>query len=114
MYKKGLGVSENKAEGIRLYQLSAEKGNSTAQSNFGWAYIWGNGQGGLEVDFEKGAMWLQKSAEQGSQYGQRNFGRAYEEGKGVTKNLAKAAEWYEKSAAQGNKSAKERLKKLLQ
>ena len=46
--------------------------------------------------------WYRKAAEQGNAEGQYNLGVCYYNGKGVTKDYAKAVEWYTKAAEQGH------------
>jgi TPR repeat protein len=41
--KRGIGVGEDKKEGVRLYQLAADQGYAKAQNNLGIMYE--NGEG---------------------------------------------------------------------
>lgn len=56
---------------------------------------------------------VRKMAEAGNVKAQFHLGNCYYEGKGVTKDLAKAKEWWMKAAKQGNQSAKENLKRAF-
>ena len=49
--------------------------------------------------------WYRKSAEQGCDAAQYHLGVMYEQGRGISKDYAKAVVWYRKSAEQGNADA---------
>ena len=62
MYEDGLGVPQDDKEAVRLYRLSAEQGEASAQYNLGVMYD--NGQG-VAQDYVLAHMWFSLSSSQG-------------------------------------------------
>ncbi len=89
-------------EVVRLYHLSAEQGDATAQFNLGWMY--GNGQG-VPQDYKEAVRWYRLSAEQGTARAQVFLGAMYGNGQGVPQDYKEAVRWYRLSAEQGNAEA---------
>ena len=61
-YVEGLGVEKNEEEGIKLYKLSAEKGNEDAMYYLGACFY--NGVG-VSQDYGEAVKWWKKAAEKG-------------------------------------------------
>tara|TARA_Y100000768_G_scaffold388603_1_gene385526 strand:- start:60 stop:1919 length:1860 start_codon:yes stop_codon:yes gene_type:complete len=104
-----LGKDElmNKKLAVKLYQLSAAKGNADGLANLG--YMYESGSGGLKKNFDMALFLFQQSADAGNADGLANLGSMYESGKGVKKNLKKAVELYEKSVDAGNAQGQSNL-----
>ncbi|XP_063303986.1 death ligand signal enhancer [Pelobates fuscus] len=65
------------------------------------------------TDYQTAFYFFQESAENGYSKAQYNTGVCYEQGKGVTKNMAKAAEYYLLAANSGHNRAKYRFARYL-
>ena len=61
-------------ETVRLFRLSAEKGQAIAQSNLGGMYYEG---AGVPQDYKESIKWYRLSAEQGDAQAQYNLGVMY-------------------------------------
>ena len=55
MYQEGLGVTQDHAEAVKWYRLSADKGQPFAQNNLGVMYK--NGWG-IKQDYVEGYFWF--------------------------------------------------------
>ena len=97
-YKYGWGVPQDYKEAAKWYKLSAEQGDSGAQSSLGLMYQ--NGEGVPQNDIE-GVKWLRLSAEQGDLSGQNNLGVSYKGGKGVLQDYILAHMWLNLAASKG-------------
>lgn len=84
--------------------LEAERGDVTAQTFLGRAYLDGDkgiGKGlGVGQDYFQSVKWFRKAAEQGDGYALRMLGLAYSRGEGVSRDYAQAAIWFRKAAEQ--------------
>lgn len=130
----GLGVPEDPAKAIALFENAAAKGDPYAMNSLGRAYRDGTG---VVADRDKAIDWFLKaaaqghtfaynnlgymlaeagdaeralplfeaSAESGDVYGYNNMGYAYQNGVGVAPDLHEAIAWYEKAAAGGQPNA---------
>ena len=96
------GLAQQDAASLKkIFQenlASAQKGDSYAQAEVGYAY--GTGKG-IKKDFQQAVHWYRKAAEQGNAFGQSNLGHMYQYGKGTKKDLKQAVQWYRKAAEQG-------------
>ena len=72
-------------------EISAKKGDMTAQYNLGVMYA--NGQG-VTQNYSKAFEWYSRAAAQGDADAQYRLGLMYASGQGVTQNYSKAFEWY--------------------
>jgi uncharacterized protein len=63
-YDHGEKVPKDEREAARLYRLSADQGNASAQCNLAQCYV--SGLGGLPKDTHKAIALFRKAAEQGS------------------------------------------------
>jgi hypothetical protein len=79
-------------------KAQAEKGDATAQSNLGFAYLTGQG---VTTNFAEAVNWCRKAAEQGEPYAQFNLGCILYYGEGVPQDYAEAVKWYRKGAEWG-------------
>jgi TPR repeat protein len=84
---------------MEWYLKAAEKGNSRAMNNIGFAYY--NGEG-VTANKAKAFEWYLKAAEKNNEVSMRNIAGLYRYGEGVTQSYDKAMEWYKKAAAHGN------------
>lgn len=89
-------------QAIKLFEMSANKGNSKSQLKLAEIYYFGKG---VKKDCNIALKWLEKSANEGNYYAQFNLASFYNEGDCIKQDFKKAIEWYEKSANQGNPNA---------
>jgi hypothetical protein len=87
---------------VRLYQESAENGNSDAQYKLGLLYLTGNG---ALQDFTEAAKWLKLAAEQGYALAQYELGLIYRVGHGVAVDPIQSYVWLNLAAAAGIQQA---------
>ena len=97
LYFYGQGVTQNQAEGVKLYRIAAEE---NAISQYRLSEIYFKGEGATQ-DYKQSAEWLRKSADQEFVTAQYKLGNLYHSGQGVTQDYAEAARWYRKAAAKG-------------
>lgn len=105
-YYNGNGVTQDYAEAVKWFQLSAEQGNASAQNHLGVCYK--NGKG-VEQDYAEAVKWYKLAAEQGNASAQNNLGFCYEHGEGVEQDYAEALKWYKLAVEQNNVSAQYNL-----
>jgi hypothetical protein len=87
---------------VRLYQESAENGNSDAQYKLGLLYLTGNG---ALQDFAEAAKWLKLAAEQGYGLAQYELGLIYRTGYGLAADQVQSYVWLNLAAAAGIQQA---------
>src|SRR5688500_15385548 len=87
---------------VRLYQESAENGNSDAQYKLGLLYLTGNG---ALQDFAEAAKWLKLAAEQGYGPAQYELGLIYRNGYGLPTDHVQSYVWLNLAAAAGVQQA---------
>ncbi len=87
---------------VRLYQESAEKGDSDAQYKLGLLYLTGNG---ALQDFAEAAKWLKLAAEQGYGLAQYELGLIYRTGYGLAVDQVQSYVWLNLAAAAGVQQA---------
>ena len=102
MYSNGRGVTQDFAEAVKWYRLSADQGYADAQYNLGLMY--NNGQG-VPQDFAEAVKWWRLAADQGYANAQYNLGLMYNKGQGVPQDYAEAVKWWRLAADQGVASA---------
>lgn len=94
---------------IELYEKGARLGSSGVQTDL--AFLYHNGEKGIEKDYQKSVYWSKKVAEQNCVDSRRRdcassmerLGDIYVEGGyGVEQDYQKAIYWYEKGAGLGN------------
>ena len=90
-YERGFAVSNDYAEALHWYRLSADNGNARAQCNLGLMYEKGLG---VAQDFKKAFEWYQKASESGNPNAKAFLGDLYEHGKGVDQDVKKAEKLY--------------------
>ena len=89
----GLGMSEDKAEGVRYYQLAADQGLSIALNALGTCYLKGEGLPKYE---EVGVSYLRKAIAAGSIAAEVNLALCYQNGFGVDVNELEMVKIYRK------------------
>ena len=102
MYFKGIGVTKDEKEGLRLINLAAEQGLPEAQIFLGGCYLNGTG---VAKDPKEAIKWYTKAAEQGDSNAQGSLGCFYQSGNLVAKDEKEAVKWFNMSAEQGNSAA---------
>lgn len=91
----GLGVKQDKAEGIRLIMRAADAGFIVSMDTLANLYLNGDG---IEKNEAEGAKWMQKAAALGRASSMNDLGALYLNGQGVTKNEAEAVKWIQRAA----------------
>ena len=99
-------MPKDQPRAVRLFAMSAEKGNAEGQYQLGRCY--GNGWG-IKKDYEKAVEWIEKSAEQNCVDAQECLGDCYFTGTGVDKDGKRAFLWYSRAAEKGNSRAQLKL-----
>ena len=106
-YGKGIGVSEDDAEGdeeaVKWFRKAADQGNAGGQYNLGLCYSLGVG---VPRDGAEAVKWYRKAADQGNADAQFQLGIFYCTGKNVPKDNIAGYMWFNLAAAQGNELAK--------
>jgi len=100
-FEDGLAAYNNKnyTQAVKLFQLLADQGDATAQSNLGFMYE--NGQG-VKQDYVKAAKLYRLAADQGDALAQYNLGLMYAKGQGVRQNMSTAKELFGKACDNGS------------
>jgi uncharacterized protein len=93
-------------EAVRLFRLSAEQGNATAQYNLGVMY---SNVHGVPKDYKEALRLFRLSAKQGNASAQYNWGVMYDKGQGVPQDYKEAVRLYRLSAKQGDAKAQYNL-----
>ena len=92
------------ATALREWELLAEQGNASAQSNLGVMYRQGQG---VPQNYETAVKWYILAAEQGYADAQTNLGAIYYDGEGILQDYVRAHIWLHIAASSGNKIASE-------
>ncbi|MFA9196804.1 MAG: SEL1-like repeat protein [Aliarcobacter sp.] len=109
----GVGCETNIPLSNRLYQMSADQGNSGAAYAFGRILTNPNSvEYKAYLDYEKGIKYLNLAAAKGELLAIHRLGSLYLNGCGVEKNLKKAVELYEEAADKGDMSSAGTLGKM--
>lgn len=95
-YCHGIGVKENKREGIKWIKLAAEQGFPEAQTYLGCCCLNGDG---TKKDKHAAIIWFKRAADQVNLGGQYNLAMCYGRGDGVNANFEMAVEWLRIAAA---------------
>ncbi len=106
LYAKGVGVTKNEAESVKLYRALAERNDPRGQSMLGVMLT--NGRG-VTADFAEAIKWFRKAAEQNSTHAQYNLGYMYAVGKGVPRDDAESTRYYRLAAEQGDVASQRAL-----
>jgi TPR repeat protein len=100
LYELGLGVDEDIAEAVRLYQLAFERSAlPIAAANLGYVHEQGVG---VAADAAKAVHYYTIADAGGVSWATVSLGYLYETGQGVAADDAKAVALYQKAAKQGN------------
>ena len=104
------GKEKDEQLAFKLYEVSAECGNTTGMTNYAWCFC--NGVG-TACDRDKAYQWWKKATDLGDAWAMAQLGWCYENECGTTKNLQIAAAYYCKSYIYGNyKQYKEKYESL--
>lgn len=98
----GLGVSQDNAKALALFQSLADQGDEYGQNWLGMFYSSGFG---VDRNTEKAFYWFSKSADQGLAYSQFDVSCLLRYGDGCEKDEEKANVWLRKAAAQNFEEA---------
>ena len=103
-YFNGIGVKQNRSEGLKWIREAAEQRLSEAQYKLGMIY---ESELSIQKDYllTEAANWYRKAAEQDHSEAQFRLGGLYYFGKGVRQDSGEAAKWWFKAAESGNTSA---------
>lgn len=102
LYLDALGVEKNINEAIRLFTLSADKGNTVGLTNLAWTY---ERYGMLDKAFDTYTI----LANQGDHNAQYMVGMMYLDGRGVTQDAQAGIRFLNLSSDQGNPNAQNSL-----
>ena len=104
------GKEKDEQLAFKLYEVSAECGNTAGMNNYAWCF---SGGVGTACDRDKAYQWWKKAADLGDSWAMAQLGWCYENECGTTKNLPIAAAYYCKSFIYGNyKQYKEKYESL--
>lgn len=101
-YFYGRGVSTNRAEAVRWYQVAAEAGESDAQASLGLCLFRG---WGTERDVRAAVGWWRRAAEQGNLSAMGDYAYCLLHGFGCEKDEKSGFSWALRAAESGNGSA---------
>ncbi|MDR3279987.1 MAG: sel1 repeat family protein [Synergistaceae bacterium] len=108
MYYRGLGVSKDIAEAVKLFTAPAESGAAYAQAALGEIFY-----ADMTVkDDAKASGYFRAAADQGIADAQMRLGDMYKDGLGLERNLEDAYMWYYLASLNGDPAAQSRLDDL--
>lgn len=93
-YFSGEGVTVDKREAVRCFELSANQGNMYAQYELGYCYSAGELVSGVPKDLVKAAEYYKLSADNGLVSAKFSLAKCYDFGLGVPENKAEAIKLY--------------------
>ena len=105
-FERGIGVSQDNAMALELYERAAIDGYCPAANHLALAYS--TGRLG-SIDMEKAVTFASMTARADDAIGAMWLAQWYEEGKGVPRNLQESLRWYLRAASLGNALASFRL-----
>ena len=108
-YERGLGIGQDDARALALYQQAAEQDHPYALFNLGVFHLKGRG---TPQDDARAARAFARSAELGVARAAHVLGVLTEQGRGVPANPGRARALYEQAAGGGVAEARERLDRL--
>jgi Caspase domain/Sel1 repeat len=94
-YEAGRGVSEDKAQAVRLFQLSVEKGRLWSYGVLARSYREGSG---VPRDYALAKKYAEEGAFRGDNNSTFVLAMIYAKGLGVTKDVETALRWFERTA----------------
>jgi TPR repeat protein len=94
--------SRKYADAMRLFRMSAEAGDPTAEDDIGDMYFQGHG---VAVDYGQAMAWYRRAAAKGNAGAEEGIGALYARGQGVPMDYGEAIKWFRRAAAQGNADA---------
>ena len=104
----GVGVAENKPEGLRYTRLAADAFYPEAQYDMALANYFGDV--GIPKSLDEAARWARLSAENGLPRAELLFSKLLWAGEGVAQDRVQAVRWMKKAADHGDETAKNDLK----
>lgn len=104
----GVGMTENKAEGLRFTRMSADAGSYDAQYDMALSNY--HGDVGIAKNLAEAARWARLSAENGLARAQLLYSKLLWAGEGVAQNRIDAVRWMKKAADQKDETAINDLK----
>lgn len=90
------------ADALKLFRMSAEAGDPTAEADIGDMYFHGHG---VSVDYGQAMSWYHRAVSKGSASAAEGIGSLYARGQGVPLDYAEAAKWFRLAASKGNADA---------
>lgn len=110
MLSAGLGVEQDRLEGLKWYQKSADQGYPEGEWNLAFVYIRGEI---VPQDFKRAFDLMQKAADAGLADAQYDLGMMYLQGLALpAPDQGKAEVWFRRASTQGHREAKKVLKEL--
>ncbi len=104
----GVGMAENKAEGLRYTRMAADAFNPAAQYDMALANYYGDV--GIPKNLVEVARWARLSADNGLPRAQLLMGKLLWAGEGLAQNRTEAVRWMKKAADQHDETAINDLK----
>lgn len=110
MQKSGVGGPMDKAEGVRLLRMSADRGYPPALAALGHYYL--KPDDGRTADPSIGASYIRQAAVKRYANAELTFARLYENGEGVERNLVQAFLYYALAQHHGVAAATDGLERV--
>jgi hypothetical protein len=111
LFQKGLGVTANLKESVRLFGLAAGKNLPAAQVNLGLAYA---NALGVEHNDNLAVRWFAVAAKEGDPIGEYDFAQMLLAGRGIEKDTERAIELLKRGADRGYSPAQLKLAAALE
>jgi len=105
LYERGLGVPQDPARAVRLYEQSARSGDTMGAYRMGVHYL--NGTGGLAQNVHEACRFFEQAAQAGFPHAQAELGNCFFQGDGKPPDHAAAFQWFLKAAESGLARAQE-------
>ncbi len=109
IYLGGMGIDQDKAEGLKWLRAAAQQGHTRAQFELSRAASTGEG---MSQNKAEAAEWARKAAEGGHRKAAYIYGAMLVNGDGVTRNRQAGIDWLKRAADGGDQAARDALGKL--